>query len=276
MFGNTEILVFGDDGYAKPYGIAGEELLGKTRIWEVLEERYLPPYRPPYIPEHIKDSQVESYLDYKPKRIHAGFPHRETALNEIFELLYSGKLSRNERVVLASTFDNVVVEKSFLPRVIEALRTFTDEHNENLLAQADLLEKAMNDDKVWGVAWNQSTMHSDRWDTYVPYQKGEHLEWREEEANEEGICHFREPYNLNRDNVHWDMAVALNELPLSEDEVKYSVMYAIFPLRANYHRHIVLPKSLDKDQVEAEIRKEFHHPRFRLQHVKPMETVQAR
>lgn len=272
MFGQTEIYVFGDDGNAKWYGETGQEMLGKTRIWEVLEERYLPQFRPSFVPDHIKDSQLENYLGFKPKRIHAGHPNREQALNEIFDLIYSGKLNRNERVVLASTFDNVVVEKKFLPRVIEALRTFTDEHNENLLAQADLLEKALDDQEIWGISWNQSSMHSDRWDSYVPYKKGEHPEWNDDDANEAGICHFREPYNMNRDNIHWDMVTALADLPVGDNEVKYRVEYEIVPLRAIYYSYITLPKEMDREQVEAEIKKEFHHPGFRIRQVTALES----
>lgn len=276
MFGQTEIYVFGDDGKAMRYGETGEELLGKTRIWEVLEERHLPPYRPSYVPTHVPDNQIETYTGFKPKRIHVGFPEREAALNEIFDLMYAGTLSRNEKVLLASTFDNVVVEKCFLPRVIEALRTFTDEHNENLLAQADLLEKALNDTDVWGIAWNQSSMHSDRWDTYVPCQKGEHPDWSEDVANENGTCYVREPYNMNRDNLHWDMATALADLPVSDNEVKYRVAYAIFPLRAMYYGYITLPKELDMNQVELEIEKEFRKKGFRIQQVTALEKNNKR
>ena len=275
MFGQTEIYVFGDDGNARLYGETGSEMLGKTRVWEVLEERHLPPYRPSFVPSDVPGNQVESYVGFKPKRIHAGQPEREKALNEIFDLIYSGKLSRNERVVLVSTFDNVVVEQSFLPRVIEALRTFTDEHNENLVAQASLLEKALNDPEIWGIAWNQSSMHSDRWDSYIPYKKGEHDDWDEEYANDEGICHFREPYNMNRDNVHWDIATTLADLPVSDNEVKYRVTYGIFPLRAVYYGYITLSKELDMKQVELEIEKEFHKKGFRIQQVQEVKQEEV-
>lgn len=275
MFGSTEIFAFGDDGNARRYGETGQEMLGKTRIWEVLEERYLPLYRPSFVPDHIEASQLEDYMGFKPKRIHASHTDRDKALNEIFDLIYSGKLTRNERVVLMSTFDNVVVEKSFLPRVIEALRTFTDKHNENLLAQADLLKKALNDPEIWGIAWNQSSMHSDRWDSYVPYQKGEHPDWNEADANEQGVVHFREPYNMNRDNVHWDMVTALADLPVTDNEVKYRVEYAIFPLRAIYYGYITLPKEMDMKQVELEIHKEFQKQGFRIRKVEELKLEEV-
>lgn len=263
MFGQTEIFAFGQDGKAKRYGETGQEMLGKTRIWEVLEERYLPPYRYPYISADIPESELMDY--HKPKRIHASNGYREVALQGIFDLCYSEKLSRNEKVMLLSTFDNIVVTKEFLPRVIEALRTFTDEHNENFLEQANLLEKAFKDPEVCAVAWNQSSMHSDRWDTYVAYKQGEHPNWNANETNENGVYHVREPYDLNRDTRHWLMEDFLNEEVRNDNEKMYRVEYEIFPLRAIYHKNLVVQ---DEEDVRKAFLKENGNPLLRLRQVK--------
>jgi hypothetical protein len=251
MFGDTEIYAFGQDGKAKLYGTTGQEMLGKTRIWEVLELRHLPPYRYSHIPADVPDSKVEEYAGHKPRRILASHGQRSKALMEIFDLASSEKMSRDEKVVLVSTFSDVVVKKEFLPRLINALRTFTDEHNENLLKQADLLEQAFNDPDVWSVAWNQSSMVSDQWDTYNPYKDGEHSNWNEYDADENGVCFIREPYDLTKGSRHWEMADYLNDLPITVNEMKFEVEYGIRPLRAIYRHEIIVHNSESVDMAFA-------------------------
>lgn len=97
-----------------------------------------------------------------------------------------------DRIVLFTTFDNCLVKKEDIPRVIEALRAFEgDDHKgeTNLGEQADILQTIYDDPETIAVGWNQTSVTVESWENIGGY----------DEEKDEAI-----PYNcLTGDKHYW-------------------------------------------------------------------------
>lgn len=117
-------------------------------IWQRLEEKYLPPYFSKYA--HIETSRCYS-MDGE-------------AMNDIWRLANSKRVSEDDKICLLTTFDNVLVKKEDMQKVIDAFRNFDGETS--LKEQADILEEMLKDDDCIAVGWNQTSVNCDAWDKY--------------------------------------------------------------------------------------------------------------
>lgn len=177
----TEIYGFDQSGNA--YFKAGikNSWRGGMAIWAFLEERYLPPYIPDYVKatnwyyDGISFDEVVEKLGYAPTRVTSPLG-KDNPLQAIWDLADSEELSLNEKIVLYTTFDSMLVKKEDLTRVIEAFNKF--EGVTSLKEQAIVLVEMLKDENCIAVGWNQTSVNVDNWcnciydaesEDYLPY-----------------------------------------------------------------------------------------------------------
>lgn len=108
-------------------------------------------------------------------------------MQEVWDLIKDDRITEYEKICMKSTFDNVLVKKENLPKLIEAFRNF--EGQSSLPEQADLiLEELKIDDTFLAIGWNQTSVNGDNWENFGDY-------------NEE--TELYEPYNINTMDRHW-------------------------------------------------------------------------
>lgn len=175
----TEIYAFGKDGNAHLAGEIHNAWRGGMAVWSIMELRHLPPLPPKYGMECHRYST----------RPTAG---KENPMQEIWDLADNLAVPVQQRIVLFTTFDNCLVKKEDIHRVIEAFRSFEgDDHRgeTDLGEQADILEDIANDPEIIAVGWNQTSIVTKTWSNYNGY----------DEEKDEPI-----PYNcLTGDKHYW-------------------------------------------------------------------------
>ena len=192
----TEIYGFDREGNAYHEADIRNAWRGAFSIWKILESRHLPPYVPDYLKDTVwyiptmSADEIKARLGYTPTRLTPcmGDSHPEEA---IWNLQSNESVPMHERIVLGTTFDNVLVRKENLPEVIEAFRKFAGELLENetsIPEQIKVLERMLADDNCIAVGWNQTSVNADTWTT-----KGDY-----DEENDESI-----PYNCLTMDQHW-------------------------------------------------------------------------
>lgn len=109
------------------------------------------------------------------------------AQKEIWDIVKHPDITDTHKIAMNSTFDNVVVKRENLERLIKAFREF--EFETSLNEQADIIEEALKEDSdLIGIAWNQTSVNGDTWTNSGGY----------DEETEEPI-----PYNLLKEEKHW-------------------------------------------------------------------------
>lgn len=152
----TEIYKFTKTGRIMKLGEVNNAWRGAMAIWNILDKKYLPPF----IPEWAK--RLDKSLDAEYSRA-ADFSGQ--AIKEVWQLATNPKVSEVDKIVLKTTFDNVVVMKEDLPKIVRAFRRF--EGNTSLKEQADIIEKAFQSDRhLMAIAWNQTSVNADTWSKY--------------------------------------------------------------------------------------------------------------
>lgn len=201
----TEIYSFDKNGNANAAGEVHNSWRGAMTIWGILEERYLPPFVPEYLkstnwyrPDMTPD-QVEEQLGYKPSRC-APPMGNENPIQEIWDLADNTTIPEHERIVLFTTFDNCLLRKENIPKVVAAFRQFGGETS--LPEQADILEQLVEEDDCMAVGWNQTSVNGDTWATSGGY----------DEETDEGI-----PYNCMTGDKHYWLFDALSQITPEEE-----------------------------------------------------------
>jgi len=137
------------------------EYIGETRnswrgamaIWIFLEKKYLPKYIPDWVRALNREDQEYS---------RTAALGRNSPIKEIFDLFQSPKLTKSERIVLGSTFDNVLAKVEDIDKVLQAFREF--EGDTTLKEQANIIEQAIKKDpEIVAIGWNQTSVNSDTW-----------------------------------------------------------------------------------------------------------------
>ena len=142
-----KILMNGDVVFHARFGNSNR---GSSLVWGNMGERYL------------GDGH---YLS------HCGFC-RDPKYNEetFWNLIGQKKIPVEERIVLASTYDFVIVKKENLPRLIEAMRYYGTAYRDpgHIPQQADALRELLSED-ILGVCWNQTSINCDVWEYQYEY-----------------------------------------------------------------------------------------------------------
>lgn len=169
----TIIYGFDTNGNAYEEASVSNSWQGAMAIWNYFEETYLPPY----IPEFIKHmpwyhpgmtyEDVCAKMSYKPNRVSGAFDGKENPMQEVWDLWQNPDIPTDERIVLMTTFDHVLVKREDLPRVINAFNTFKGK-TANIEAQAMILETLYENDNCIAVGWNQTSINAKSWGTYYP------------------------------------------------------------------------------------------------------------
>lgn len=110
-----EIFVFDKEGNSESYAEVKNAWGGSMAIWNTLGEKYC--------------GHGASIFDV-------------LQMKEIWNLVDNTKVPMNERIVLFTTLDKVLVKKEDLPKVIDAFRDFGG--SDSLKEQADILEDIYN------------------------------------------------------------------------------------------------------------------------------------
>lgn len=106
-----------------------------------------------------------------------------------YEALWArtNELAPDDRWVLASTYDRVIIPRESLPRLIEAFERFLTRHSTpNLERQLTALRVMLVEPDVIGVCYNQTSVNAGAWQVPDPEDEGNLI-----------------PYNINRDKGHW-------------------------------------------------------------------------
>lgn len=118
---------------------------------------------------------------------------RDGGMRPIWDLARNPEIPENDRIVMMSTFDRVMVKREDLPRLIEAFRDFGSRFEPgSLLEQAKALEKLVSDSTCYAVCWNQTSVNSDHW------QIGE----GDPEVEDDYKLRM---YDISKDTDHWFM-----------------------------------------------------------------------
>ena len=164
----TELFKITKTGNVKKFDEVHNSWRGAMSIWRILEERYLPSLPSP---NWLKESEPRYYS-------RCGF---DGDMSEIWKLPFSTKMTEIENIVMLSTFDWVIVNRSNILKIINAFREFDGETS--LKEQADLIETLYKKDKKFiGICWNQTSINGDTW---------KDSDWK--------------PYNVLRNNKHWEL-----------------------------------------------------------------------
>jgi len=172
----TELFKFNKKGEAEDLGEVHNAWRGAMAVWRILDKKYLPPFTPEWaksIGETDREYSRASDM---------------IAIKEIWGLQHNNDVSKSDKIVLGTTFDNVIVNKENMPLVISAFKEFEGETN--LLEQAEILEEALKDEDVIAVAWNQTSVCGDNWTNIGGYDEDE----------DEYV-----PYNILTQDKHWEL-----------------------------------------------------------------------
>ena len=176
----TEIYKFKKGGDAEKFASVKNAFRGAMAIWVNIEKRYLPKH----IPYWAINNTSKEYSRISDVSV-------PSAVEEIWNLFESKGVSEVDKIVLGSTFDNVVVMKEDLPKLIDAFRKFEGETS--LKEQADLIENALNnDDDLIAIAWNQTSVNGQAWES-------------DETSFDVDNEVYYLPYNLLKHDKHWNL-----------------------------------------------------------------------
>lgn len=187
----VEIYGFDKQGEAYLYGEVHNSFRGGMAIWRCLEDKYLPPYAPKWASASFINGHSWSRC----------YGSGIEGIKEIWDLWKSDRVTRDEKICLLSTFDDVLVRKENIPLVVKAFRAF--DGDTNLKEQADILEKMIADENCIAVGWNQTSVNGTTWVNRAGY----------DEENDRNI-----PYNCLTGSDHWWLFEFLDEKKVTGGE----------------------------------------------------------
>ena len=157
----TEIYKFGKDGNAENLGEVRNAFRGAMAVWMEMEKRYLSPYPKPM---WMDDADYKE-RGYSRTSASMGLPMGgKSPMQEIWDLGDIERVSKQEKIVMLSTLDNVIVMRENIEELREAFESFDGETS--LKEQAEIIKEALTDEDVIAVAWNQTSVNADVWTYY--------------------------------------------------------------------------------------------------------------
>lgn len=178
----TEIYAFNQEGNAYMAGLVRNSWRGAMAVWNIMEERHLPPYVPEYVKAcnwyrpGMTAEEIEARNGFKPRRTAPTLGKGDNPAREIWALADNVEIPLRDRIVLFTTFDDCLVKKEDIPRVIEAFRAFEDGDHKgetNLGEQADILQTIYDDPETIAVGWNQTSVMCENWSNIGVCENGE-------------------------------------------------------------------------------------------------------
>lgn len=164
----TTIYGFNKQGSAFEAGAIQNSWRAAMAVWSELEARRLPPYVPYYLKscnwyrDGMPYDELVEWNGFKPTRL-APTLGKDNPAQEIFDLADDPTVPRDERIVLYTTFNKVLVKREHFREVINAFRAFGG--TTSLPEQADILELLRDDDCI-AAGWSQNDICGSFWDAY--------------------------------------------------------------------------------------------------------------
>jgi len=154
----VEIYPFDKNGNCMSPICVRNAFCGAFAVWRRMEAKYLPLYRPEYIDPAMTDEEVRAkYGDLT--RLAAWNPNE--AMRDVYDLFNREDVSLTDRIVLGTTFDDVLVKRENFLRVVEAFESF--DGDTNLKEQAAVIRKFINDPDITAIGWNATSVNCDTW-----------------------------------------------------------------------------------------------------------------
>ena len=190
----TEIYKFKSDGYAEMVDETKNAFRGCMAIWSHLETKYLPKYQPSWARSN-DDTNYSRTSNF------------DSSIKEIWNLYDDERLSPEEKLVLRSTFDNVIVNRENVHYIIDSFRSFDGETS--LKEQADIIEKLLNEDEDFiAIGWNQTSVNVDAWVSMNPILRGSMNEshpYFSEYEDYDDVDPVHLPYNILTQTDHYEI-----------------------------------------------------------------------
>lgn len=114
----------------------------------------------------IWDYFAKKYLGLEYFNVHSDCVEQQ----KLWNLFEDERLTMNERIILGSTYDYVLVKKEDIPLVVDAFKSF--ENESNLLEEADILSSLLNDEACVAIGWQSSI--TNMWDNYDIFNEKKH------------------------------------------------------------------------------------------------------
>lgn len=175
----TELTFFGKDKNPSHTEDIKNAWRGAMAIWDIMDERYLPPFIPDFV------GRLE--INNPSKRYFRMSSSLEEERKKVWALFNDEKVSRIDKIIIGSTFDWVIVIKQNVSELIQAFRLFEGETS--LKEQADLIEEEFKDENIIAVGWNQTSVSQNNW-----------TDFSYDQEKQESI-----PYNLSENDKHWNL-----------------------------------------------------------------------
>lgn len=116
---------------------------------------------------------------------------RDEGMRAVWDLWKNEAALLNDRIVMAATFDRVMVRRSRLEEVAAAMDDFAARHAPgHLPQQAQALRELTTAEDCFAVCWQQTSVSADVWMTDTG------------EVDEYGQSIWR-PYDVSKDEEHW-------------------------------------------------------------------------
>lgn len=180
----VEIYGFNKNGIIEEEREVRNAMRGSMLIWQHIEKKYLPSLKPLYGWE--SDNYRSRFFTFSSDK-----------LDEFWNLITDKKVSEVDRIVLGSTYDNVLIKKDNIEKLLNAYEKFEGESNlkEQILAIKDLFKNR----NIIALGYNQTSVNSNPW-----------WEYNEEKEDEEN--YFGESYNFLTGKRHWWLFERIKEI----------------------------------------------------------------
>lgn len=113
-------------------------------------------------------------------------------MQPVWDLCKSSRVPLDYRIVMAATFDKVMVKRAKLPRLIQAIKEYAKCFDPGtLLQQVEKLQELADNPTCYAVCWNQTSVNCDAWAVERPGEVDEYGDplW--------------EMHDISRDTDHW-------------------------------------------------------------------------
>lgn len=135
---------------------------------------------------HVWSEMAEAYIHKDASRMML-----EKDMQPVWDLWKRPDVPLDYRIVMAFTFDNVMVKRENFIRLAEAMEAFCKRFGSgSLWEQAEVLRQLAADETAYAVCWNQTSVNADTW-------------WvRDETLSEDEDEQYR-MYDISKDSGHW-------------------------------------------------------------------------
>lgn len=176
----TELFKFNKEGNAEWFAETKNAHRGAMAVWHRMEDKYLPEIVPLWASKSMIAERKE-----KGERFYRFSP---SEMKEVWALLKQDNVSTEDKIVLGSTFDNVIVVRENLLDLIKLFNSFDGQTS--LKEQAKEIENLLETDSEFiAIGWNQTSVNGDTWANAGGYDE-----------DDEPI-----PYNVLTGDKHWDL-----------------------------------------------------------------------